>query len=357
MRAMTIGLSLIFLSTNLMAGKSPRALHSDPTAKKDLATAPMPSVPVGPVSALPAGTGTSARRGFGASSYLASDVTNQGLVYPPPPADNSSLPLLAAAIQAFAVFMKNVDLSNNAPKYKDWENPALTGQGSAPPLPDDAPSVTTPGGRAPELPNTSTPLDSNCGKLPKEALDRMKAYLKRCGRNVRPASGNVAITDFSTDEPVVYVLKRSDLSCAGSSRVSFGIGSHGKPPTPGNTPGGNATPAGFMTTKAHHGEAYQEWNSIGLRGLGSENNNTEGRGVIMHPSRGHTLGCIGIPFSRFATFKVKLGYGSVVYNYFPGFNGGNSERYCPAPSGSGAVPAGQNTEDTGNDGDPTGATQ
>ena len=113
-------------------------------------------------------------------------------------------------------------------------------------------------------------------------------------------------------------------------RVTFGAGSHtnGGTPTAGNGGGSAQTPAGFLVTKPHHGRLYQEWNSVGISGMGSENGNTAGRGVIIHPSNGHTLGCIGIPPSRFVTVKRSIAYGSVVLNYFPG-QIGNSQNRCP----------------------------
>lgn len=238
--------------------------------------------------------------------------------FPFAPPAGASPEVLSQAIQAFMGYLTGVDQSGNAQGFPDWVNP----------------SVVSGMQRAPGLPSISgAALDSNCGGLPVAALEQMRGYLNRCGRNLSIPTGKVAITDFSSNTPSMYILDAKSLECVGSTRVTYGVGSHASTPRAGNGFSSHQTPAGFHITKAHHGRLYQEWNSVGIAGMGSENSNTVGRGVIIHPSNGHTLGCIGIPPSRFATVKSAIAYGSVVFNYYPG-QIGNSQNRCPAYTGS-----------------------
>ncbi len=235
-----------------------------------------------------------------------------GIGFPAPPA-NASPDAMAQAIQSFMNYLTGVDEQGNPQGFPDWTDPKIiNNQQSAPGLPLI----------------TGTALDASCDGLSEDAKLRMKNYLQGCGGVLQNQTGKVAITDFSTSTPTLYVLNSKDLSCAGSTRVTYGVGSHGNPPVAGNEGGSSQTPAGFLVTKPHHGRLYQEWNSIGIQGMGSENGKTIGRGVILHPSNGHTLGCVGIPPSRFVTVKRALAYGSVVLNYFPG-QMGSSQRRCP----------------------------
>lgn len=244
--------------------------------------------------------------------------------FPFTPPAGASPEVLTQAIQSFMQYLTGVDQSGNAQGFPDWVNPATVAAGQ----------------RAPALPSiTGAALDSNCGGLPASAVDMMKSYLHKCGGNLNIVTGKVAITDFSTNTPSMYILDSRTLECVGSTRVTYGVGSHSSTPRAGNGFSSHQTPAGFHVTKPHHGRLYQEWNSVGIAGMGSENSNTAGRGVIIHPSNGHTLGCIGIPPSRFATVKSAIAYGSVVLNYYPG-QIGSSQNRCPAYSSAAAPKAG-----------------
>ncbi|MBX3018168.1 MAG: hypothetical protein KF767_09790 [Bdellovibrionaceae bacterium] len=242
--------------------------------------------------------------------YSVAGTTAAPLAYPTPPSPDASLPVMQAAIQAFMQYMQSPAGQKNMSKYPDYVNPATVNRQST------APSVDP------------RPL-KDCGGLAPAAKEKMKAYLSRCGSSLRIPNGNVSIIDFSTSRPVLYVLRQSDLSCVTAVHVGYGVNSHGNPPRPNNTPSSLATPPGFHITKVHNGRAYQEFNSIGIQGMGSENSNTVGRGVILHPSNGHTHGCIGIPWAQFAEIKRHLGYGTVVYNYFPSQTNNDSENRCP----------------------------
>jgi hypothetical protein len=235
-----------------------------------------------------------------------------GIGFPAPPSDASNS-ALNQAIQSFMKYLTGVDQNGNPQNFPDWVNPSVIAREQ----------------RAPGLPLiTGENLDPSCEGLSPDAKNRMRDYLKGCGKVLQNQTGKVAITDFSTNTPTLYVLNANDLSCAGSTRVTYGVGSHNNPPVAGNNGGSSQSPAGFLVTKPHHGTLYQEWNSVGIEGMGSENSNTAGRGVIFHPSNGHTLGCIGIPTSRFVTVKRAIAYGSVVLNYFPG-QIGDSQNRCP----------------------------
>lgn len=238
--------------------------------------------------------------------------------FPFAPPVGASPEVLSQAIQSFMQYLSGVDQSGNSQGFPDWVNPAVINSTQ----------------RAPGLPSiTGAALDSDCSGLPASALTMMKDYLNQCRDKLNVVTGKVAITDFSTNTPSMYIIDSRTLECVGSTRVTYGVGSHASTPNAGNVHQSYKTPAGFHVTKPHNGRLYQEWNSVGIAGMGSENSNTVGRGVIIHPSNRHTLGCIGIPPSRFATVKSAIAYGSVVLNYYPGQIGSSKNR-CPANSGS-----------------------
>lgn len=310
--ALTAFLLVAFGAASLASAQS-RKIRDE-----DLSQTPMPSVQVAPAAA---GTGAATTDGGAAAATLATPGANYvsydaapaaPIAYPTPPAPDASLPVMQAAIQAFMQFMNQPSTQKDmATKYPDYVNPATVSRQSTAPSVDPRPLA-------------------DCAGLAPAAKEKMKAYLARCGSQLRIPNGNVSIIDFSTSRPVMYVLRQSDLSCVTAVHVGYGVGSHGNPPRPGNTPSSLTTPPGFHITKVHNGRAYQEFNSIGIAGMGSENSNTIGRGVILHPSNGHTHGCIGIPWAQFAQVKRLLGYGTVVYNHFPAQAGGDSEMRCPA---------------------------
>lgn len=283
--------------------------------EEDLSQTPMPTVAVNPATGTVASTGVSSLIASPGVNYIPHDqipVSTNQIAYPTPPSPDASLPVMQAAIQAFMQFMQQPSTQKDAAtKYPDYVNPTAVNRQST------APSVDP------------RPL-KDCGGLSPAAKEKMKAYLSRCGANLRIPNGNVSIIDFSSSRPVMYVLRQSDLSCVTAMHVGYGVNSHGNPPKAGNSPSSLMTPPGFHITKVHNGAAYQEFNSIGIAGMGSDNSNTIGRGVILHPSNGHTHGCIGIPWAQFAEVKKMLGYGTVVYNYFPNQANGDSEMRCPS---------------------------
>ncbi|PWU18076.1 MAG: hypothetical protein C5B49_07765, partial [Bdellovibrio sp.] len=243
-------------------------------------------------------------------------------VPPPAPPPGATVDQKNQNIDQLMQFLESVNQQGNPGHFTDWEDPKIT---HGPSLAPNLPPIS---GRA---------LDQNCNGLAAGGLSLMKRYLERCEDQIHSDTGNVAITDFSTNEPVTYVLRQDGLSCVGSTRMTFGVGSsQSNPPTAGNahenSPKRHRTPAGFFVTVPHWGSSttiFHEWNSVGLRGLGDENDETEARGVVMHASNGHTKGCLGMPPSRFITMKDLVSYGSVMLNYFPG-QIGSSQNHCPS---------------------------
>lgn len=309
--------SLLTLSMDVSA-RSRKLVQEDLSTgpKNSLSAQSMPSVEVTPVTAGATVTSTPmASRG----NYIAADPgtpQNFGtLTYPAAPAPDATLPMLTQAISQFLNFSGQVDAQKNPQKFPDWVNP----------------TQVTREARAPGYGNiTSQALDPQCPNLPTAAVEKMRKYLAHCQNSLQIPNGLVSIVDFSTNAPVMYLLKKDDLSCAGSTRVTFGTGSHQTQPRAGNVSGSHMTPSGFHITKTHNGALYKDWNSIGLFGVGSENSNTVARGVIIHPVRGSvTLGCVGIPETRFAAVKQNLGVGSVVFNYFPNNTHNDSQNRCP----------------------------
>lgn len=302
----------IFITSLAILSAATASAQSRKIRFEDLSSAPVTSVPVAPAAttgaASTAGASLIATPG---ANYLPQTTAAAPITYPVAPPPDASLPVLQAAIQSFMQFMAQPSTQANLGAYPDYVNPAVVARQST------APSVDP------------TPL-KDCSALPAAAKEKMRGYLQRCGPNLRIPNGNVAIIDFSTSRPVLYVLRQSDLSCVQAVHIGYGVGSHGNPPRAGNTPESHMSPPGFHITKVHNGSAYQEFNSIGIMGMGRDNSNTAGRGVILHPSNGHTHGCIGIPWARFAEIKKQLGYGTVVYNYFPSQSNGDSEFRCPA---------------------------
>lgn len=304
-------LLLVLISSSAFAKSSRKIVSEDLSATKRVDA----TVVAAPAGTLPA-TGSVAYTP--AAPALVAFAT-PAIGFPAPPA-NASPEMLQQAIQSFMNYMTGVDQNGNPQNFPDWVNPATVARQSS------APALPTITGQA---------LDPSCDGLPEDAKNRMREYLKGCSSALQMQTDKVAINDFSTNSPVMYILNVKDLSCSGSTRVTFGVGSHNRygAPLAGNGGGSSQTPAGFLVTKPHQGRLYQEWNSVGIEGMGSENSATAGRGVIIHPSNGHTLGCIGVPPSRFVTVKRAIAYGSVVLNYFPG-QVGSSQSRCPAYAGS-----------------------
>lgn len=297
---------MILMAEGALAQSSPRRIPQEDmaTTRKESASA------VAPVGSHLAYTAAAVPTPAPASNML-----NPFAGFTPPPV-NASPDVMNQAIQNFMQYMNGVDQAGNPQGFPDWVNPEVIRRGQrAPPLP----------------PISGTSLDSSCSGLNPEALEKMRKYIQDCGANIQSRSGKVAINDFSTNTPSMYILDQDTLSCVGSTRITYGIGSQSSRPRAGNGHSSHMTPAGFHVTKPHNGTLYQEWNSVGLAGMGNENSNTIGRGVIIHPSNGSTLGCIGIPPSRFVTVKNAIAYGSVVYNYYPGQTGSSQNR-CPAYS-------------------------
>lgn len=321
----------IFVPDNALAQKSSRAipgLSQDSTSSnvvlsRDTGTA----APLANTSAKDAVYGSGS--GIGGSAYMqnteryAPGTAPTPLPMPPAPDPGASIAQIGQAIQMFMQFMGSQNQKQAAQQYSDYVDPnAVLSEGTAPPLPI-----------------TGDVLDSECTGLAPEARKKMQDYIRHCGSSL--SNENVVITDFSSITPIMYILRRSDMSMVGCSRVGYGSKSHGNPPIPGNGAQSHQTPGGFFVTKVHNGEAYQEWNSIGLRGLGSENAQTINRGVIMHPTNGHTWGCVGIPSKRFAVAKSQIGYGATVLHYFPG-QATPSQSVCPRSGGQSSVPGNAN---------------
>lgn len=170
------------------------------------------------------------------------------------------------------------------------------------------------------------------------AVSAMREYLMRCGGRLSNRSGNIAINDFSVNPPMMFIMDQSMNRCIASIPITYGAGSQQTPPQPGNVSGENGTPAGFHITKPHNGERYQEHNSVGISGTGSENNATLMRGVVIHayPPGNATWGCIGVPPEQFDLVKNSLSYGAVVYNHFAQMPKGTSSNNCTAPGTEGA---------------------
>lgn len=184
-----------------------------------------------------------------------------------------------------------------------------------------------------------------CFGASSEAVSAMREYLMKCGGRLNNSSGNVVINDFSVSPPMMFIMDQSLTRCVASIPVTYGNGSQQTPPEAGNTPKSNMTPAGFHITKPHSGSRYNQSNSVGLSGTGSENNaSMYPRGILIHgyPQGYTTEGCIGVPLEQFDFVKEKISYGAVVYNHFARMPNGTSSNNCTAPGTSGARSGGAN---------------
>lgn len=178
--------------------------------------------------------------------------------------------------------------------------------------------------------------DAGCVGVSAQATSRMNQFWGLCADKNRSETGNVAINDFSLTPPRMFIMDRSMNRCLLAVDISYGSGSKGNPPIPGNVYDDPRTPAGFHITRLHRGMLYGPTNSLGLAGTGSENSNSQGRAILIHakePGK-DTIGCIGVPPGDFATVHKALSIGAVVYNHFPNHTDGDSVRKCDPIGGS-----------------------
>lgn len=135
-------------------------------------------------------------------------------------------------------------------------------------------------------------------------------------------SQKLAINDYRNRTGCMYIVDLSSGQCEYATTSDWGSGSNknGGNPVPNCTSGSEGTPAGFHLTVPHggSGEKYNASDSLGLEDL--QGQGTIDRGVLIHQSNSNcsagpsTWGCAGV--GDFAEVQKRLGYHSLVYNYF-----------------------------------------
>lgn len=204
----------------------------------------------------------------------------------------------------------------------------------------------------------------SCGEPPadtRKAYDDAIKFRDKCGHANRGSTQKIAVNDYSGGRmPYMYIFDLNG-TCLGKTAVAYGNGAGKVVPQPCNDDGSHLTPPGFFVTSKHNGASYNEFNSLGLTGLGGQG--AKGRGVVIHPSEAPgtatTWGCSGVGYAAFRAVQKTLGYGALVYNFFGDTSGPRSCRNkvgldtanhaCRLDPGAVSIPA----ESTGSNSPPT----
>lgn len=143
----------------------------------------------------------------------------------------------------------------------------------------------------------------------------------------------VSIQDAETKR--FFIVDTRSNRCVVNTHSAIGLNS-GRAGNRNPSEARTKTPAGIFKTKKHVGKRYQSHNSIGLRGLSSENDRALPRGVVIHRYRGRTTwGCNGVQgFQRDVHPKLRNGgrYGCLHFNYFKKGQCGSANYSHKAPS-------------------------
>lgn len=154
-----------------------------------------------------------------------------------------------------------------------------------------------------------------------EVLRETQQFSQTCPQ-ARLAPGKmIAINDYSgqTQPPKMYIFDQSGQLQL-EVPITWGVG---KPPSNEmsacSTGATHKTPPGLHLTARHDGATYNSSNSLGLAALSGQRSLAE-RKILIHgadnPGTASSWGCTGVPHDKLQEVMQKLGYGSLVNNYF-----------------------------------------
>lgn len=177
----------------------------------------------------------------------------------------------------------------------------------------------------------------SCSGVPsqaKEAYAKAAEFSKSCRYAKLLPGKKIAVNDYSSSTPTMYIFDQSG-KCIDSMPIDWGRGPGDKRPNRSNsadrkvtscaTSGSHRNPAGMHMTTYHNGKNWPKDVALGLAGLSGQNSYgpPKNRAILIHPSRiggsrrgAYTIGCTGVPQDKWRSVQKKLGYGSLVYNYY-----------------------------------------